>query len=320
MELIIIIFGALVLDWILGDPQVSFHPVALIGKLAMMLENPIRKIVKIDFAAGMICSVIVIAIPATLAYLFVTMTLELNYWTGIFVSVFCVYISVALKSLISHSKAIESPLRQDNLEKARQMVGRIISRDTCVLDETGVTRSCLESVGENIIDGITAAIFYATVGWLICGPAGAAAAALLYRSSNTLDATFGYKNERYKHFGTFPARLDDILNFIPARLTLLAIYLAAFLLGMRANNALRCAWNDKYKHPSPNSTWGMASFAGALGVELGGPTRYKGRWKEYPNWGLKFEELSIKHIKQANQLAVMTTIIFAILMLGVIFI
>ena len=313
MELFYIIFGALLIDGIIGDPHVWFHPVALIGKAALKLENIARKLIPGEFLAGMTCTLIITLISAAAAYFLV-------YFFGIIAAIFCVFISIALKSLLKHAKAIEKPLKSGFLGKARHEVGMITSRDTVILDEEGIIRSCVESIGENIIDAITAPIFYAAIGWYFWGLEGAAAAAIFYRAANTLDATFGYKNSRYKKFGTFPARLDDVLNYIPARLTLIAIYLAALSCKCYADNAARCAWNDRGKHPSPNSLWGMAAFAGALGVQLGGPTCYKGVWKEYPYWGIKYEELNIKHIKQAKKLAVYTTIIFSLMMLTVVFI
>lgn len=313
MELFSIIFGALLIDWVVGDPKVSFHPVALIGRFALRLEDVMRKIIKNEFIAGMICTLIVISVSVAIAYVLV-------YFGGVIAAAFCVFISIALKSLLTHAKAVEKPLKNGFLGKARHEVGMITSRDTVTLDKNGIIRSCLESIGENIIDGVTAAIFYAAVGWCFGGPAGAAVGAVFYRAVNTLDATFGYKNARYKKFGTFAARLDDVLNYIPARLTLAAIYIAALYCGLSADNAVRCAWNDREKHPSPNSIWGMAAFAGALGVELGGPTCYKGVWKQYPKWGVKYEELNIKHIGEAKKLAVATAIIFNLIILMVVFI
>jgi adenosylcobinamide-phosphate synthase len=312
MELFYIIFGALLLDAIIGDPQLSFHPVALMGKFALKLEPIMRKKIANDFFSGMICTLIIIFASAFSAYLLV------NFF-GITATIFCLFVAIALKSLLHHVTAIERPLRIGALNRARYEVGMITSRDTNVLDEAGIIRSALESIGENIIDGVTAPIFYATLGWYLGGVTGAAAGALFYRAANTLDATFGYRNHRYKNFGTFPARLDDVLNFIPARITLIAIYIAALLSKLYAINAVKYAWRDRKKHPSPNSTWGMAAFAGALGVKLGGPTCYKGQWKQYPNWGIEYETLNIKHLKQAKKLAMFTTLIFSSMMLTVLF-
>lgn len=318
MELSYIIFGALLLDWIAGDPQVSFHPVALIGKVALKIENPLRKFFVNEFFSGMICTLTVTIISATAAYLLVKVSTAMSYTAGIVAAILCVYVSIALKSLIVHAKAVRKALKMGNIDKARRKVGMIISRDTDTLDEKGIIRSCLESISENIIDGVTAALFYAVLGWYCGGPAGAAAAAVFYRAANTLDATFGYKNKRYKRFGTFPARLDDVLNYIPARLTLISIFAGALFSGLRAVDTVKCAWHNRGKHPSPNSIWGMAAFAGALGVQLGGPTRYKEGWKKYPYWGTKHEKLNIKHIVQAEILSVFTTIIFCILSVKVV--
>jgi adenosylcobinamide-phosphate synthase len=313
MELPYIIFGALLMDWIIGDPQVSFHPVALIGKTALKLEKPMRKFFVNAFLSGMICTLVITSASAAIAYLLVKISANINFSAEVITAALCVYISIALKSLITHAKAVVKPLKMGNIDKARRKVAMIISRDAEALDEKGVIRSCLESLSENLIDGVTAALFYAILGWYCGGPAGAAAAAVFYRAANTLDATFGYKNKRYKKFGTFPAKLDDVLNYIPARLTLIAIFLGALFYNLHAVDAVKCAWCDRKKHPSPNSTWGMSAFAGALGIQLGGPTRYKDGWKQYPYWGTDLEELNIKHIHQAEVLSVLTTLIFCTL-------
>ncbi len=312
MELFYILFGALLLDAIIGDPQLSWHPVALMGKFALHLEILIRGRRLPDFLAGIICTSIVIITAALPAY-------WVSYEVGIAAAIVALFIAIALKSLLRHVTAIEQPLRMGALNKARQAVGMITSRDTNMLDEVGVIRSAIESIGENIIDGVTAPLFYATLGWSLGGIAGAAAGAIGYRAVNTLDATFGYKNRRYYQFGTFPARLDDLLNFIPARITLVAIYLAALILKLRAVNAIKYAWRDRKKHPSPNSTWGMAAFAGALGVKLGGSTYYKDKLKNYPSWGEEYEKLAIKHLSEAKTLAALTTFIFSAMMLLVLF-
>lgn len=313
LELFAVIFGALLTDRIVGDPQVWFHPVALIGKTALKLELFVRRRVANAFSAGMLCTLAVTAGSALAAYIPVRIAAAINHAAGIAAAAAVVSFAVALKSLLSHAAAVAEPLKTGNIGLARNKLALIVSRDTAVLDENGIIRSALESIGENIVDGVTAAVFYAALGWYLDGPAGAAAAAWFYRAANTLDATFGYKNPRYEKFGTFPARLDDVLNFLPARLTSAAVYPAALLCGLRAGNAVRCAWRDHKKHPSPNSAWGMAAFAGALGVQLGGPVRYDGIWEQYPHWGIKYEELKTDHLGRAGKLAVLTTLVFGLL-------
>ncbi len=313
MELLFILAGALLFDLLLGDPQVSYHPVAIIGRSALMLENYARRIMGGTFIAGMLCACIIIGAVTLIALTLVAAALHLSVVTGVIACSFCVYITIAPRSLVMHAEAVKRPLLEGNLKCAREKVAMIVSRDTRVLDERGVVRSCVESLGENVIDGVTSALFFASVGWLLWGIPGAAAAACFYRASNTLDATYGYRNERYRRFGTFAARLDDVLNFIPARLTLIAIFIAAFIGGFRPFNAVRCAWRDHGKHPSPNSNWGMSAFAGALGVKLGGRTFYHGQWEDYPEWGIEFEPLTVEHIAHTQRLVVLVTLTFAAL-------
>ncbi|MCP3964881.1 MAG: cobalamin biosynthesis protein CobD [Lentisphaerae bacterium] len=313
MELALLLTISLLLDALRGDPQGKLHPVALFGRLASWLEKIYRKITGNGSLSGTLCALTAIACMTAIPVLLTVFFCEINIWFGLIVGALCVYVTIAARSLNDHSKVIEDALQKNDLNLARQKVGMIVSRDPDKLDEAGVIRSCLESVGENIIDGVTAAIFFAAVGWLFWGIPGAVGAACFYRAANTLDAMFGYRNDRYKRFGTFAARLDDVLNFIPARLTLIAIFLTALFTGMRAINAVKYAWRDRRKHPSPNSNWGMAAFAGALGVKLGGPTVYSGGVKHYDEWGVELEKLTPRHIYRARILAYGTTIIFSAL-------
>ncbi|MFA7183488.1 MAG: adenosylcobinamide-phosphate synthase CbiB [Victivallales bacterium] len=317
LELSAIIFGALAIDWLIGDPQVWFHPVALIGRAALKLEIFVRRHVTNEFSGGMICTLAITIFSAVAAYIPVKICLWISYTAGIAVAAFMVFITIALNSLLTHAAAVARPLQTGDIAAARNKLSMIVSRDTAILDEEGIIRSCLESLGENLVDGVTAALFYAALGWYLNGAAGAAAGAWFYRAANTLDATFGYRNQRYEKFGTFPARLDDVLNYLPARLTPVAVYPAALLCGLRAGNAVRCAWRDRRKHPSPNSAWGMAAFAGALGVQLGGPVCYDGVWEQYPGWGIKYEEPGIKQIARAGKLALVTTVVFSLLLAAV---
>ncbi|HJO95607.1 MAG TPA: adenosylcobinamide-phosphate synthase CbiB [Victivallales bacterium] len=316
IELFSIFLLAFVFDFIIGDPHFRYHPVSLLGNYADKIEILCRSIFGDSFISGMFCSIIIIFTSMLLACALVYIGFYINYYTGIIISSICLYITIAPHSLISHASAIEKELRKKNFDQARKKVAMIVSRDTDALDKQGIIRSCIESLSENIIDGVTSALFFAVLGYIIAGPIGLAAGAFFLRSANTLDAMFGYKNERYIRFGTFPARLDDILHYIPARLTVLAVFTAALLGKMRAVNAVKCAINDHDKHPSPNSAWGMAAFAGALGVRLGGPTQYKNVLKNYPYWGIKIETLDVEHISKAKTLVILTSFSFTIIILA----
>ena len=315
MEFGLILAGALLLDMLFGDPLTPWHPVALIGRTALWLEPIFRRIIRWSFLAGAACSLTVYGLFAVLPGMLVLGAMLLNSWLALCMTAVIVYFSIAPRCLCEHAAVVSRNLKAGNLEGARASIAMIVSRDPNALDERGIIRSGVESLGENVADGVTAALFYAAIGWIFGGVIGCAVTVWLYRTVNTLDATFGYKNERYRHFGTFPARTDDLLNFIPARLTPIALALAAGLLGLRPLNALRCAWRDHGKHPSPNSAWGMASFAGALGVQLGGKTKYATGWDEYPFWGNNLEPLTVKHLDKACRLVWGTTVIFAIMMI-----
>ncbi|MDD3119462.1 MAG: adenosylcobinamide-phosphate synthase CbiB [Victivallales bacterium] len=266
----LLLFGSWLLDLLCGDPRTPYHPVALTGRFALFLEPYCRKLTHREFPAGMWCSLAVVISATTLAGTVVIIAGWLGGKTAtMIVSIILLYFTVAPRCLCDHVRAVEKRLAAGDLPGARRRIGWIVSRDPEALSVRGVIRSGVESLGENFSDGVTAAWFYAALGWLAGGPAGAAAAAWGYRAANTLDATFGYKNRRYRRFGTFPARCDDLLNFIPARLTVAAVIMAAALLRLRPLNTWKCAWRDHRKHPSPNSAWGMAAFAGALGVRLG---------------------------------------------------
>ena len=313
MELFCLLFMALVFDLAFGDPRVWFHPVALTGKAALWLETRIRRRVSGDFIGGALCAMIITGGAALLAWTLVGIAMKLGYYGGFFMAAFCVYVTIAPRSLITHALAVELPLGRGWLKQAREAVGMITSRDVEALDDEGVARSCVESLGENLIDGVISALFFAALGWYLNGLCGAAALSAFYRAANKLDATYGYKNARYRRFGTFAARLDDVLNFLPARLGVLAVWLAAALLKLRHRNVIPCVWRCRGKHPSPNSIWGMAAFAGALGVRLGGPTRYQGKWSNYPYWGEKYEELDAGRIVKARNLVAVSTLVFALM-------
>ncbi len=313
MEFAAIIIIALMFDLLIGDPNVSWHPVALIGKSALRLEKYSRACLGNGYLAGTFCALTIILISALIGGGLVLTGLIAGQWCKIIVSGFVVYITIAPRSLISHTMKVATALMCKDMPAARHAIGMITSRDPEALDEAGIVRSAIETLGENVIDGVTSALFYAMVGYMIAGAPGAACFAMGYRAANTLDASFGYKNERYIRFGTFAARFDDVLNFIPARLTLFAVFFSSIILNLRPVDAVKYAWRDRKKHPSPNSTWGMVSFAGALGVQLGGPTQYRDKIKEYPYWGEPKETLSLKHIIQAQRLVAMVTIVFALM-------
>jgi adenosylcobinamide-phosphate synthase len=198
--------------------------------------------------------------------------------------------------------AVFRPLAAGDLPLARQRVAMIVGRDTDQLDEAGIARAAVESVAESTVDGVTAPLFFA----LIAGPVGA----MVYRAVNTLDSTFGYKDGRYLHFGWASARIDDVANLIPARLTAPLIAAAALLLRQRPLQSLKILLRDGRKHESPNAGLPEAAMAGALGVQLGGLNTYGGEPLDKPTIGDPLVPLAARHIPQANALMFATAGLF----------
>ena len=227
---------------------------------------------------------------------------RLHSYVGHALSVIILWTTLATKDLYVHSNQVYKPLTQGDLPNARKMLSRIVGRDTDKLGEAEIVRATVETIAENVVDGITAPLFYA----FLFGAPGA----LAYKAASTLDSMVGYKNEKYKNFGWTSARFDDILNFIPARLTGILIPFIAFFLGFDGRNSWRVFWRDRKKHPSPNSAHVEAAFAGALNVRLGGVSTYSGvpSHKEY--LGDANRPLEIDTIRRAQLLMFATSAMF----------
>ena len=221
---------------------------------------------------------------------------------------FVLYTTIAARDLTGHARQVYEALGTD-LESARRRVALIVGRDTDQLDEPGIIRACVESVAENMSDGIVAPLFWATIGAVFAFPAGGmwpvvcgVTTAMLYKAVNTMDSMFGYKNEQYREFGFCPARLDDVVNFFPARLSGLALVLAASLNNCSMKNSWAVLRRDRAKHASPNAGWPEAAVAGALGLQLGGDSWYFGNLTSKPTLGDPLHPPVPNHILQANRL------------------
>jgi len=294
---------AILLDWMMGDPRWMPHPVRYIGRFAMWLEAPLRRLFANAKFAGIVAAVLVIGSTAGLAFAILFAASFVGAWLHTALSIVMLYFCVAARDLANHALAVEEPLLLGDIEGAKASVSRIVGRDTDKLDEQGIVRATVESVAENTVDGVTAPLFFAILG----GPV----AVLAYKAASTLDSTFGYKNERYIHFGWASARIDDVAAWIPARITLPIMALAAGLLGHSAKDAWRIGRRDGSKHPSPNSGISEATMAGALGVQLGGPLYRHGELAHAPEMGEPVHPLELGHIRQAVSLMLVTELVFA---------
>ncbi len=306
MQLEYIILIAFLLDLWIGDPVWRYHPVCIIGFVANYLEHPFRRIFRSDYLAGILMVLVIVVCVGT--FVWCVCRLERYALSGAPVlSILVLYYSIATRDLILHSRSVFKALATMSLIDARRVVSKMVGRDAQSLNKTGVIRAAIESVSENTVDGITAPLFYA----LLFGPVGA----MVYKAINTLDSTFGYKNDRYIKFGWASAKLDDLANYLPARLTAFVMWLAAGILRLKFMDAIRVTWSDCRHHASPNSGFSQAAMAGALNIQLGGGNYYSGIFKPSPKIGKPNTPLNIQHIKQANQLVLVTAILF--LLIGV---
>jgi len=293
------VIAAFCVDLLLGDPRWLPHPVKFIGRFAAALESPLRRMIPNARAAGMMTVFAVLAVMGLSAFLLIAGASAFHPAAGDVVSIALLYSCFAGRDLARHSGRVYHALAEGNLPEARRRVAMLVGRDTAHLDEPEVVRGTVESVAENMVDGVTAPLFFAVLG----GPVGA----LIYKAVNTLDSTFGYKNERYLKFGWASARLDDLVNYIPARITAPLVSVIAGLLGLRPLGAWRICRRDGRKHPSPNSGLTEAAVAGALGVQLGGVNSYFGVLSERPCMGDADLPLERVHILQTNRIMLLTS-------------
>jgi len=293
---------ALLLDFLIGDPRWFPHPVKWIGRFALQIEPPLRRRFHHARMAGVMAVLIVLSATGILVYLTIQAAALIHPALATIISILILYTCFAARDLAGHALSVHSALKQNRIIEARQRVSLLVGRDTHQLGEDGVIRAAVESVAENTVDGVTAPLFFAMLG----GPL----AAILYKAASTLDSTFGYKNERYREFGWASACLDDLANYVPARLTSLVIPVAALILAQRPINAVRIALRDGRKHASPNSGLSEASFAGALGIQLGGPVTRSGKPSLMPLMGDPIRPLQKSDILKATLLMVVTSLVF----------
>lgn len=262
--------AGLLLDLLFGDPVWLYHPVRLIGNWISWAERQLRKVCGSHLmAAGGVLWVM----TALMAFLIPFALLALAGWLHpalrFLLETFWCFQILAARSLSSESRKVYEKLKESDLPGARRAVSMIVGRDTEKLTEEGVTKAAVETVAENTSDGVTAPLIYMMIGGAPLG--------FLYKAVNTMDSMLGYKNDRYLYFGRIPAKMDDIFNYIPARITGLLMTAAAFLTGLDGKNAWRIYRRDRRKHASPNAAQTESVCAGALGVQLAGDAVYFGK-------------------------------------------
>lgn len=298
MEILITAAAGFALDLLLGDPERVPHPVIYMGRAISALEKMLRRLFpktdKGELAAGAVLAVVMSAGTLTLTALACFALGKIHpalRWTA---EIIWCWQALAMRGLRDETIKVRDKLNTDTLGSARRQVSRVVGRDTAALSPEGVTKAAVETVAENFSDGVIAPLF-----WMLIG---GAPLALCYKAINTMDSMVGYKNEKYLYFGSTPARLDDLANLIPARISALLLILSAALCGNDAKNAYKIWRRDRRKHESPNSAQTESAMAGALGVRLAGPASYFGVIHEKPFIGDALRPIEPEDITRANRL------------------
>jgi adenosylcobinamide-phosphate synthase len=293
-----------VLDQVLGDPPSWPHPVRWLGRVIQGLEPVLRRLLP-ERLGGVLLLLLTAGTAGGVAWGLLEVAGFWSPWARLAAATVLVYYGLAARSLARETQAVLRPCEKGDWPEARRRLSRIVGRDTHDLLPEEIYRACVETVAENTTDGVVAPLFYAA----LFGPAGMWA----YKAVNTLDSMVGYRTERYRRFGWASARADDVANFLPARLTWLLLALAAVLTGQDGRRALRVGWRDGRKHPSPNSAWAEAAMAGALGVQLGGPSTYGGVASEKPRLGDPGRPLTDGSVRRAVRIMLVTAWLAALL-------
>jgi adenosylcobinamide-phosphate synthase len=324
-ECALVLLAAFILDLILGDPVYPFHPVRLAGRAIQFFESTLRRIGTSGIFASIVLAIAVLIL--SLGFYLVIFFLAQHGHHGLVIlwNTFLVYSLIALRDLHHHAGRVARALERNDLTGAQRAVQRMVGRDAYRLDAHAIARAAVESVAENFVDGVLSPLFWYVAGAAVattCGVSpsmGAVIGMLTFKTVSTLDSMVGHRNERYIFFGRASARLDDVMNFLPARLSLLIMTAAALICRLDAKGCLRIGWRDRLKHVSPNSGHAESCMAGALGIRLGGPTIYPHGRVEKPWLGEGSADVSHEQIYQSRTMILCSgiiTLILALLGLG----
>ena len=318
---IIAFIAGFVLDLLIGDPHFIPHPVRLIGSLISFLDKRLNSDVKYNsseneanltkYKRGVLLAFTVIIATFIVSAMILVAAYSINLYAGVIVEAVMTWQILATRCLCVESMRVYDALSTDGVDAGRRAVSMIVGRDTSVLDEAGVTRAAVETIAENTSDGVIAPMLYTAIGGPVLG--------FVYKAVNTMDSMLGYKSDKYMYFGRFAARLDDVVNFIPARISAYLMIIAAFIGGRQfdGRNAYRIFKRDRFNHASPNSAQTESVCAGALRVQLAGDAVYFGRLvkKKYIGDGLR--EIGYEDIKRANRLMYITAFLCELLSVAV---
>ncbi|MBF0203625.1 MAG: cobalamin biosynthesis protein CobD [Desulfamplus sp.] len=317
-----IVLAAYVMDMMLGDPIWLPHPVIWMGNAISFFEAPFRNLIaktgsntpplesklfiKNDFYAGLLFALFLIFSTWVTAFAAVKLSCIIHPMAGIVVQVILMFFCLSARTLERAASDVKNAIENGGIDEGREKVSMIVGREVKYLNETGVVKATVETVAENFVDGFLSPLFFALVGGVPL--------AVAYKMVNTLDSMVGYQNEKYILFGRASARIDDAANFIPARISVIIISIAAAVLSLkRGKLAFKTAINEGMEHKSPNSGYPEAAFAGALQVKLGGPNYYHGTLVKKPYIGKSFPDPGREKIKMACDLMLLSSLIVVII-------
>jgi len=305
-----IIPAAFILDQILGDPESLPHPIRWMGRSISALEPRFRKFNVSLKTSGAILSILLILLTLGLTSILILSAQIIHPVLKTFIEIILIYYCISIRSLRDSAMEVYRLLNHVELGAAKKKLSFIVGRDVEKLSEQGVAMATVETVAENLVDGVISPLFFAAIG--------GAPLAMAYKMVNTLDSMIGYKNKKYQDFGKAAARIDDFANFIPARLSVPIITLAVQILSGKGRRAFKTAIKEGSNHASPNAGYPEAAFAGGLGIKLGGPNYYGDQLVSKPYIGEKLETVEMGHIKKACDIMMLSSFLYVFILIGIV--
>ncbi len=304
----VILLMAFVLDHLLGDPVYPYHPARLMGK-CISFGLRLKEKTGLQGRGGGTLLVLMVTAMCLGSYLTGRILLyAIHPYAALGMDLFICYSCIAAKDLVDHVRPVVSFLQKKDLQSAREAVSKVVGRNVQLLDDAGVARAAVETLSENFVDGVLSPVFWYTVGAVVAKFEGwspvvtAVCLMILFKAASTLDSMVGYKNDKFIHTGWAGARLDDLMNFFPARISILFLFFGAYLAKLDPRSGIRTAFTDRLKHESPNSAHAESFVAGALGVRLGGPTAYSTGIHDKPWLNEAGGKTSYEHVLQTIRL------------------
>ena len=314
MQNVWILLAAIIIDYILGDPHSWPHPVVLMGKCIKKIEDLVRGLKLPLKLGGFIIVAVTISITIICSTAILYIAEKINIYVEIGVVVYLLYTTLAGRCMADEATKVAKSLEKQDLLKSRKLLSYLVGRDTTNLSFDEIKRALIETTSENTIDGVLAPLFYIGIGFIIGIPV---QLALVYKAINTMDSMIGYIQQPYKDVGFAAAKIDDIVNFIPARIGSIIMLFSGLILGYDFKNGFKILLRDRKNHKSPNCGYPEAATAGMLNIQLGGTNTYFGESLHKPTIGNKTKPIHTKHIYDTVKILYMSTIIFSLVSVAI---